>query len=346
MSYKDLIRGNFQEIYWDMARRVAAYKQIQQIANPDERRKHEALFLQEQKVIIESLIANEKRVRRLLAKALERQRQDNLGWWNKYKFRRIERNQLDRFDNIINLARNLREKLDSGELQRIGSQAFISKIVDGIKTITHLSDDYEIRRHAQGLSEYCRRNKSLVTALILLVLLSSTGVYTLTNYHIIPKNTQTTQARFIADDMISYDWAQGTHKSYGFHTMMERIIKHKSFLKGLQYEIKDDLRFGVGKIVSITKGAFALLPDKIRAAFGDNIIIEIQALNKGEIVITIYQAKISKEDIVVDIVFIQDKVGRIIPNPSIGNPRNLSHPELEAMYHKIIQVLNDLVNTN
>ncbi|MBS3096945.1 hypothetical protein J4480_05920 [Candidatus Woesearchaeota archaeon] len=65
--------------------------------------------------------------------------------------------------------------------------------------------------------------------------------------------------------------------------------------------------------------------------------MEVQALNKGEIVIVILQ----DNKIILNVRFDQDKVA------SIGtNSYSYSNSELELMYHTIRKGIEDRVNTN
>ena len=154
-----------------------------------------------------------------------------------------------------------------------------------------------------------------------------------------PVNTQTIQSSFTQDDMHAADWAAGAHYSYGFHTMLDRIVNHKSSLRGLQYAAYEDQRYGNpdANILEINKGASVLLPSDMAKALGDNIILEVAALNRGETEIKIIQ----NGNIVLDVLFHQDKATNIG-----ANSNGFTNPQLESMYHSIRLGIEKLVNTN
>ena len=246
---------------------------------------------------------------------------------------------MDRFKNLIIFAKKVEEILYKNHFDEKDSQTLISEIEDEVRTMIHLSDNYEIRRYGEGILAFSQRNRSLIALTIMFLMISSMAVYMFSNYNIIPKNTQSQQVSVTADDMHASDWAVGAHFSYGFHTMLDKIVKHKSHLEGLKYRSYEDWRYGNqdANILEIYKGASELLPNSVRNALGNNIIIEVQALNKGEIVIVILQ----DNKIILNVRFDQDKVA------SIGTDSySYSNSELELMYHTIRKGIEDRVNTN
>ena len=330
----------FRILYKDMVRRINKYKAILQIEDKTLREEREHKFLKEQQNIISKFIIQEKYAKSQLKKGLRKQQRDIEGWWKRnVGFRRVKRNCMNRFDNLIAFAEKLEEILSKEKFGEKDFQTLISEIELELNAIIHLSDNYEIRRYGEGILDFCKRNRSPITLTILFIFMSSLAVYIFTNYHLVPKETQTTQISFTLDDMHPYDWAQGAHLSYGFHTMLDRIVQHKSNLAGLQYRAYEDQRYGNqdANILEINKGASLILPDNIRNALGDNIIMEVQALNKGEIVIVILQ----DNKIILNVRFDQDKVA------STGtNSYSYSNSQLEVMYHTIRKGIEDRVNTN
>lgn len=319
----------FRVLYRDMIRRINQSKAIQQIENPELRRQRERAFLQEQLKIIRKFISQEEYGRSKLKEGLKRQQQDIESWWKRHiEFRRVKRNCMDRFDNLIALAKKAEEILSKERFEQRDIQTLISEIEDEVATIIHLSDDYEIRRYSQDILTLCKRNKSTIILTILFIFISSVGVYTFSNYHIIPKDTQTPKASFTLDDMYSSDWAAGAHFSYGFHTMLDRIVQHKSSLSGLQYKGYEDQRYGNqdANILEIYRGSSLLLPDFMRKALGDNITMEVQALNKGEVVIKIIQDNKS----VIEATFNQDEITH-----TQWNFYSYPNEQLNEMYHSI-----------
>lgn len=330
----------FKVLYRDMIRRMNQYKAIQQIENPELRRQRERRFLEEQRKIIRKFIGQEEYARGKLKEGLKHQQHDIEGWWKRYiSFRRAKLNCINRFDNLIAFARKLEEILSKEKFDEKDSQTLISEIEFELNAIIHLSDDYEIRKYGQGILVFCKRNKSPIALTILFIFVSSAAVYIFTNYHLVPKYTQTAQVSFTLDDTHPYDWAQGAHYSYGFHTMLDRIVQHKSYLEGLQYRSYEDQRYGNqdANILEIDKGASLLLPDFMKSALGNNIVMEIQALNKGETVIVIFQ----DNSIILNVRFNQDKVA------SIGtNSYNFFNEQLEITYHTIRKGIENRVNSN
>ena len=121
--------------------------------------------------------------------------------------------------------------------------------------------------------------------------------------------------------------------------MLDRIVKHKSYLEGLQYKAYEDQRYGNqdANILEISKDVSILLPKFMRNAFGNNITMEVQALNRGEIVIKIIQGK----NVVLEVTFNQDKVAHIQ-----WNAHSYSNTQLEEAYHTIRLGIETLVNNN
>ncbi len=330
----------FGVLYASMLRRIKQFKELQQIKEISERKKQELIFLDEQREIIKNFIRQEKSTRARLKEGLALQQGDIEGWWRRnIKFRRVKQNCIDRFNNLIAFAKKVEEIIDKDYFEQKDTQTLISEIEDEIKTIIHLSDDYEIKKYGEGILDFCKRNKSPITLAILFIFVSSLAMYTFSNYHIIPKNTQTVQVSFTLDNMHPYDWAQGTHWSYGFHTMLDRIVQHNSYLEGLQYRAYEDQRYGNqdANVLEIHKGASQLLPGSMRASLGENIFMEVVALNKGEVEIKIFQ----NGNIVIRILFNQDKVSNIGTNSY-----NFSNTQLEEMYHAIRIGIENRVNYN
>ena len=194
---------------------------------------------------------------------------------------------------------------------------------------------------------FCQRNKSRIALAVLFIFMSSLSVYVLSNYHLVPKNTQTTQVGFTVDDMHLEDWAAGDDYSYGFYTMVDRVVdtylgrkgQHKSYLEGLQYTAKEDKRYGNSdaNILEIYKGAYLLLPDFMRTGLGNDITMEVQSLNRGELVVIIYK----ENKIILNLRFNQDKVATITTNSFDYSPS-----QLVQMYHYIRKGIEQRVNTN
>ncbi len=335
-----IIQRYFRRIYSDMQRRLDKYKEIQQIKNINLKKEEELRFFEEQKAIIKNFIANEKHSRRVLKSGLKRQQQDIEGWWKRnIGFRKVKHNCMDRFDNLIAFAKEVEEILSKEHFDEIDSRTLISEIENELKTIIHLSDDYEISRYKKSILEFCKRNKSPIALSILFIFISSLAIYVFSNYNIIPKDTQTRQVSFTLDDMHPFDWAQGAHLSYGFHTMLDRIVQHKSYLEGLQYRSYGDQRYGNqdANILEIYRGASELLPSLIKNTLGDDIVMEVQALNRGEVVIKIVQNNTP----VIEITFNQDKAVHVQ-----WNTYSYTNQQLEEMYHSIRKGLEYRVNTN
>ena len=144
--------------------------------------------------------------------------------WNRESFIRVKSNCMDRFKNLIIFAKKVEEILYKNHFDEKDSQTLISEIEDEVRTMIHLSDNYEIRRYGEGILAFSQRNRSLIALAIMFLMISSMAVYTFSNYNIIPKNTQRQQVSFTADDMYASDWAAGAHFSYGFYIMIDRIV--------------------------------------------------------------------------------------------------------------------------
>ena len=338
----------FRFLYRDMVRRIDKYKTILQIKNEKERKRRERIFLEEQQKIISRFISQEEYARHKLKEGLKSQQRDIESWWKRnIEFRKVKRECLNRLDYLIVIAKEVEEILKKEQFDQSDVNNLISKITREAIPMMQLSEDFEIRKYGQGILDFCKRNKSPIALAILFIFMSSAAVYVFTNYHIIPKDTQTVQVSFTADDMYASDWAAGAHFSYGFYTMIDRIVdtylgrrgEHKSYLAGLEYRAREDQRYGNqdANILEIHKGASLLLPNNIRNMLGDNIVVEVQALNKGETVIMVLQ----NNNIILNVRFNQDKVA------SIGtNSYNFSDPQLEETYHTIRLNLEKLVNAN
>lgn len=331
----------FRTLYSDMVRRINQYKTIQQIENEEVRRECERIFLEEQTKIIRKFILQEEYARSQLKKGLKRQQQDIESWWKRHiEFRRIKRNCIDRFDNLIAFAEKIEAILSKQHFEQRDTQTLISEIEDELKTIIHLSNDYEIRRYGQGILAFCKRNKASIIGLaVIFLMVSSIAIYVFSNYHITPKDSQTYKVHFILDDMTPDDWAVGEHYSYGFYSMLSKIVDYQKPLGDLQYTAYPDQRYGNpdAKILLINVGASKLLPSFMRNSFGDNIIMEVQALNKGETVI-----KIVKENKpILEVTFHQDKVAHIQWN-------DFSYPneQMKKAYHSVREGIEYRVNTN
>ncbi len=330
----------FRVLYRDMVRRVNQYKAIQQIENLEVRRQSEQKFLEQQREIIRKFILQEEYARSQLKKGLKRQQQDIESWWKRnIEFRRVKRNCIDRFNNLITFAQKVEEIL-SKQFDERASQTLIFEIEEELKTIIHLSDDYEIRRYGQGILAFCKRNKASIIGLaVIFLMVSSIAIYVFSNYHITPKDSQTYKVHFILDDMKPDDWAAGEHYSYGFYSMLSKIVDYQKPLGDLQYTAYPDQRYGNpdAKILLIKVGASKLLPDDMKNALGDNIVMEIQALNKGEMIVIIIQ----DNKIILNVRFVQDKVA------SIGtNSYNFFNQQLEELFHKVRLGLEKRVNEN
>lgn len=330
----------FRILYRDMIRRISQYKTIQQIENPELRRQHERAFLEEQLKIIRKFISQEEYGRSKLKEGLKHQQQDIESWWKRHiQFRRVKRNCMDRFDNLIAFAKKVEEILSKERFEQRDIQTLISEIEDEVATIIHLSDDYEIRRYGQGILAFCKRNKSPIALTILFLFASSLAVYVFSNYNITPKYTQAPQVSFTLDDIYPHDWAAGAHFSYGFHTMLDRIVQHKSNLAGLQYKGYEDQRFGNqdANILEIYEGASTLLSPFMRESLGEKISMEVAALNRGEIAVKIIQ----DNRVILSILFHQDEVYH-----TGANFYNFSEPQLREMYHSIRKGIEKRVNEN
>ncbi len=330
----------FNVIYKDMLRRLDKFKQIQQIKNEASRKKAERRFIEEQALVVARFVSMEKHARHQLKNGLKLQQRDIEGWWKRnVEFRKIKRNCLNNFDNLIEFAKKVeiivaREHFDENEIKIL-----ISEIEKEALTIINLSNDYQIKKYGEGILALCRRNKSPVTLAVLFLLASSLAIYTFSNYNIMPINTQSAQVSSTLDDMRASDWAAGAHFSYGFHTMLDRIVQHKSNLRGLQYTSYENQRYGNpdANILEINKGASVLLPSDMAKSLGDNIILEVAALNRGETEIKAIQ----NGNIVIDVLFHQDKPA------NIGmNSHNFTNSQLEGMYHSIRLGIEKLANTN
>ncbi len=323
----------FRILYRDAIRRIEKYKAILKIRDVKAREELEQRFLNEQRQIIRRFIAQEKYAEGKLREGLKRQQKDIESWWKRnIEFRKVKGNCIDRFNNLIVFAKKVKEILDKSEFDQKDLKALASKIEDEMLTLIHLNEDYQIRKYGEGILAFCKRNTSLTTLAILFLFVSSLSVYFLSNYNIVPRDTQTLGVKFVPDNITSYDWAQGAHYSYGFHTMLDRIVGFKSYLRDLSYKSYKD-----ANKLEIYKGASKLLPEDIKNILGDNIILEVQALNKGEILIKIVQ----NGSIILEVRFVQDKVG------SIGaNSRSFSSSQLEEMYHSIRRGIEERINSN
>lgn len=330
----------FNVIYKDMLRRLDKFKQIQQIKNEVERKKAEKRFLEEQALVVARFISMEKDFRRKLKNGLALQQRDIEGWWKRnVEFRRVKRNCMDRLDNLILFTKKVEIILAKEHFGDDEINTLLSEIENEARTIISLSDDYQIKKYGEGILALCRRNKSPVALAALFLLASSLAIYTFSNYNIMPINTQSTQVSSTLDDMRAADWAAGAHYSYGFHTMLDRIVNHKSNLRVLQYNSYQDQRYGNqdANILEINKGTSVLLPNDMVKALGDNIILEVAALNRGETEIKVIQ----NGDIVLDVLFHQDNVTNIGVNSS-----GFTNTQLQSMYHSIRLVIEQLVNAN
>jgi len=339
-KYADFRDKFFRDIYNDMVKRINQYQSIQRISNEPVRKRREGEFLAEQREVIKNFISKEEKARSILNKGLKLQQKDIESWWKRnIEFRRVKHNCMDRFDNLIAFAKKSEEILAKDNFGQKDSLILISEIEDEIKTMIHLSDEYSVKKYGYGILAFCQRNKSPLALAVLFLSLSSLAVYMLSNYNIVPRNTQTTQISFTLDDMRPFDWAQGAHYSYGFHTMLDRVVQHKSNLAGLQYNAYEDKRYGNtdANILEVQKGASLLIPDFMSKSLGDNIMIEVQALNRGETVIVIFQ----NNQIVLNIRFNQDKIAM-----TGANTYNYSNSQLKGMYHAIRLNLERLVNSN
>ncbi len=329
----------FNVIYKDMLRRIGKFKQIQQIKNGQSRKKAERRFLEEQTFVVARFISMEKDARKKLNNGLALQQRDIEGWWKRnVEFRRVKRNCLNNFDNMIEFAKKVEIILVRKHFDETQIKTLISEIESEARTIINLSDDYQIKKYGEGILALCRSNKSPVALAALFLLVSSLAIYTISNYNIMPINTQSTQVSSTLDDMRAVDWAAGAHYSYGFHTMLDRIVNHKSILRGLQYTSYEDQRYGNqdANILEISKGASVLLPSDMAKALGDDIKVEVQALNKGDVVIAI-----ANPYKVVDVYFSQDRIHHIN-----ANSLNFSEKELLDAYHSIRLGIEELVNAN
>ena len=90
-------------------------------------------------------------------------------------------------------------------------------------------------------------------------------------------------------------------------------------------------------ILEIYRGASELLPSLIKNTLGDDIVMEVQALNRGEVVIKIVQNNTP----VIEITFNQDKAVHVQ-----WNTYSYTNQQLEEMYHSIRKGLEYRVNTN
>ena len=330
----------FNVIYKDMLRRLDKFKQIQRITNEAARKKVEKKFIEEQASVVARFVSMEKHARHQLKNGLALQQRDIEGWWKRnIEFRKIKRNCQNNFDNLIRFAKKVqiilaRESFDENEIKTL-----ISDIEREAFTIINLSDDYEIKKYGKSILDFARRNRSPVALTALFLLASSLAIYTFSNYNIMPINTQSTQVSSTLDDMRASDWAAGAHYNYGFHTMLDRIVNYKSNLRGLQYTAYEDQRYGNqdANILEINKGASVLLPNDIVKALGDNIILEVAALNRGETEIKVIQ----NGNIILDVLFHQDQATNIG-----ANSNGFTNPQLEGMYHSIRLGIEELVSTN
>jgi hypothetical protein len=329
----------FRSLYASMMRRLEKYKAIQEIGDGGARKEAEGKFLSEQKKIITKFINQEASTRKKLKEGLTKQQKDVEGLWNRnITFRRVKSQSLHQYDILIAFAQKVREILDKDQFDNGDSLNIIAEIEDELKTITRLSDDYEIKKYEKNILRFCKRNKRVLCLTILFVMVSSLAVYMTSNSHIVPQNTQGQSVGFALDDMNFQDWAAGRHSSYGFHTMVDRIVKHKSSLKGLAYKGFEDTRYGNkdANILEISTGASALLPKDMKKELGDNIQMEVQALNKGDVVIII-----RNPHEVVSVYFTQDGISHVTTNTLY-----FSNELLLKLYHSVRRGITHRVNTN
>jgi len=246
---------------------------------------------------------------------------------------------MQKFDNLISITKDIEKILNKDQFDEEDYQKIVFKIVQ-LKAIIDLSDDYEIRKYGQSILAFCKRNKNSIIGLtITFIMATSISVYVISNYHIIPKDSQTYKVHFILDDITPNDWAAGEHMSYGFHSMLSKIVDYQKPLGDLQYTAYPDHRYGNpdAKILLIKVGASALFPDFMKNALGSNITMEVQALNKGETVIKIVQ----ENKPVLEVTFHQDKVTHIQ-----WNDYSYSNEELVKIYHWVREGIQYRVNSN
>ena len=142
----------FRTLYRDMTRRLNNYNKIQQIPIGDERKRKEQQFLEEQRIMIKKFLQQEKYAINKLNEGLRQQQTDIESWWKRnIEFRRIQRNCMDRFSNLIAFARKVESILSRENFDEKDAQTIIAEIEYEIRTIIHLSDDYEIKKYGQGI---------------------------------------------------------------------------------------------------------------------------------------------------------------------------------------------------
>ena len=80
---------------------------------------------------------------------------------------------MDRFKNLIIFAKKVEEILYKNHFDEKDSQTLISEIEDEVRTMIHLSDNYEIRRYGEGILAFSQRNRSLIALAIMFLMISS-----------------------------------------------------------------------------------------------------------------------------------------------------------------------------
>ncbi|MBI2653331.1 hypothetical protein HYX02_00830 [Candidatus Woesearchaeota archaeon] len=338
-------RRVFADFYREMNIAIERYKSIQQIKDENWRRKLEQKFLEEQRRTIRNFIGQEEYARSKLKEGLNLEQRNIEGWWERnIEFRRVKRNCMDRFDKLIAFAKKVEEILNKSTFSEEDLQTMISEIEDEVRIMVRTSEDHEVRKFGQGILAFCLENKGIsrinIMALVAAFLMaSSMGVYVISKHHIIPKDSQTHKVHFVLDDMAPDDWAAGEYKSYGYHTMLGKIVQYQRPLEGLQYKAYPAPGlYGNpdAKVLEIHKGGSQLLPPFMREKFGD-IFMRVQALNKGETAI-----KIVKENKpVLEVTFHRDKPAHIQ-----WNDYGYSEPDMVEMYHSVRERIQYLVNTN
>ena len=225
----------------DMQRRLKRYYEIQKIPDVDKRKYVEDAFLAEQKETLKKFISQEEYARKKIKEGLKRQRKDILGFFKKLEFRKVRREILNRYEELMNLTRDLLIILEK-EATNEQIDEFLNNFQ---KHFLYFESDVKyVPREAFSIFEAVKKSKKKIALAVVFLFFSSMPIYILSNYHLVPKNTQSTSISFNADDMGSFDWASGAHKSYGFHTMCGRIVKHQSQLPGIKYRGYEDNRFG------------------------------------------------------------------------------------------------------